>query len=253
MNNTPLRDKKKSPRFKPKPITLLKEEISEQSITLLDQLYTKLLEVNRIVTPEIAERLWEYQWQELTQRKLPLRIKEKSKEALCVIKKTAQIQTFKDLVDFQQKILITSGRLRESIRIANMQVFYPTITRKAWRAPSQKSLPKLIEELDRFLQEPFKKDTPLIKICLVQYLILTVHPFCDGNGRVSRLILPHLLPRDLPFRLQGVNYYFKSEEFYNLIAEVSAFDFPGDINIWIQGWSLIVQSYLDSLHRLLTE
>ena len=55
--------------------------------------------------------------------------------------------------------------------------------------PPKEELPKLINELCTFFNtEDEKFIHPIIKGCIIHFMIAWIHPFCDGNGRTARAI-----------------------------------------------------------------
>jgi len=55
--------------------------------------------------------------------------------------------------------------------------------------PSPETLPALMRDLERFINEPDAADLdPLIKMALIHHQFESIHPFYDGNGRSGRIL-----------------------------------------------------------------
>ena len=56
--------------------------------------------------------------------------------------------------------------------------------------PSVKELPGLMEELYKFFNDEDEGDFihPVIKACIIHFLVGFIHPFTDGNGRTARAL-----------------------------------------------------------------
>ncbi|QBR49651.1 Fic family protein [Erwinia sp. QL-Z3] len=60
--------------------------------------------------------------------------------------------------------------------------------------PSHTQLDEYIETLCHWANEPHEKDVtgsyihPLLKACVLHFMIGYIHPFCDGNGRTARAL-----------------------------------------------------------------
>ncbi len=55
--------------------------------------------------------------------------------------------------------------------------------------PPPSHLPEALDELEKYLHVKDSPFDPLVRAFLVHYQFETIHPFCDGNGRVGRLLL----------------------------------------------------------------
>ncbi len=92
-----------------------------------------------------------------------------------------------------------------------------------FRGPSEKKVPSLINELLQWLESLDKlKLHPIIKAGLFHSQFVHIHPFSDGNGRVTRLLTTLLLYFDgWDFRKVIVLEEFynkKREDYYNALA-----------------------------------
>lgn len=80
--------------------------------------------------------------------------------------------------------------------------------------------------------------TPLIKVASFVYDFLSIHPFQDGNGRLSRLISTFLLLKNGYKWIQYVSFEHEIEnrknEYYHALRSCQAQRPNEDITVWIQ-------------------
>ncbi len=77
--------------------------------------------------------------------------------------------------------------------------------------PNFKEVPKLIEEMFKWYKENKKVLHAFELAALVSMKFVSIHPFVDGNGRVSRLIMNFILKK---FGYPEINVYFKHRDNY---------------------------------------
>ena len=65
-----------------------------------------------------------------------------------------------------------------------------TINDAIFIPPVHTSIPELMGDIEKFLNDDEVFFPELLKIALVHYQFETIHPFLDGNGRVGRLLIP---------------------------------------------------------------
>lgn len=79
---------------------------------------------------------------------------------------------------------------------------------------------------------------PLIKIAALVYDFLSVHPFQDGNGRLSRLISTLLLLKNGYKWIQYVSFEheieYRKNEYYQVLRSCQAQRPNEDITVWVQ-------------------
>jgi Fic family protein len=54
--------------------------------------------------------------------------------------------------------------------------------------PEAKDVAKLMNELIQWIQDNHTQIDPIILACIVHHSILLIHPYIDGNGRLSRFV-----------------------------------------------------------------
>ncbi len=111
----------------------------------------------------------------------------------------------------------------------------------AHRPPPAIEVPYLITDLVEWLNLPESREIhPAIRAAIVHYILVAIHPFIEGNGRVSRAfaMLPLYVESYDIRRLFSIEEYFdrNAESYYNTIQETHqlSFDiFKRDLTKWI--------------------
>ena len=73
----------------------------------------------------------------------------------------------------------------------NGQVYIGSVGRVIHTPPEYKKVPYMIHELFKYIEN--SRDSIWIKASVAQFIFVFIHPFCDGNGRVGRMITQHVL------------------------------------------------------------
>ncbi len=115
----------------------------------------------------------------------------------------------------------------------------------AHRPPPSIEVPYLMADLIDWLNSPESLEIhPVIKSAITQYILVAIHPFIEGNGRVSRAfaILPLYAQGYDIRRLFSMEEYFdrNAEDYYNTIQNthtLSSDIFKRDLSKWIEYYS----------------
>ena len=86
--------------------------------------------------------------------------------------------------------------------------------------PDYDDIHKLMNELFEFFNNNDKKQFthPIIKGCIIHFMVGYIHPFVDGNGRIGRVLNNYLLIREgyVPINIKFIDraqYYDAFKEF----------------------------------------
>ena len=111
----------------------------------------------------------------------------------------------------------------------------------AHRPPPAIEVPYLMTDLVTWLNDPQSREVhPVIRAAITQYVLVAIHPFIEGNGRVSRAfsLLPLFVENYDIRRLFSMEEYFdrNAEDYYNTIQsthEKASDIFKRDLTDWI--------------------
>lgn len=110
-----------------------------------------------------------------------------------------------------------------------------------FKAPDAKDVPKLIKDLLDWLKQSKKEGVhPIIRSGILHLEFVSIHPFTDGNGRVSRLLTQLQLYRDSwDFRKILVLEDFYNQDrlsYYNAEQEVQGHHYKkgSDFTSWLE-------------------
>jgi Fic family protein len=125
------------------------------------------------------------------------------------------------------------GRLRNYM----VTVGSPEMGGVHYGAPHE-TLGETLEEFISFLRSRrFQQNHPVIKALLAHFFLVTIHPFGDGNGRVSRLLEAGILFQS-EYNIHGFyglsNYFYRNEAEYELLLQGCRQGTPFDLTPFVQ-------------------
>lgn len=98
--------------------------------------------------------------------------------------------------------------------------------RTVYEGPPLESVNELVEELMAYLNNPHDDSNVKVRAAMAHLNLVMIHPFSDGNGRMSRCLQSLVLAREkiLDPRFCSMEEYlgYKQREYYNILSEVGA-------------------------------
>lgn len=95
----------------------------------------------------------------------------------------------------------------------------------------------LVDEFVQFVNSgPFMAQHPVVRALLAHFFLVTIHPFGDGNGRVSRLVEAGILYQGgyNIFGFYGLsNYFYRHGDQYKRLLQQSRRTQPFDLNAFV--------------------
>lgn len=118
-----------------------------------------------------------------------------------------------------------------------------TIKNARYIPPNPNDMLTAMSDLEKYINNDDSLD-PLIQAALIHYQFETIHPFLDGNGRVSRLLITLFLMEKgiLTTPALYISYYLKMNrvEYYDRMTQVRR---TGDYEQWV---TFFLQAFADS-------
>ncbi len=153
--------------------------------------------------------------------------------------KTGRVLLLNDILHIHE--LVTKGsdetnNVPGRMRMHGVQVGTPALGGVHVGAPHQ-SLPRLMEGFVEFVNSPkVRAEHPVIRALLAHFFLVTLHPFGDGNGRVSRLVEAAILYEG-GYNVYGFyglsNYFYRHGDEYKTRLQESRRVQPFDIKPFI--------------------
>ncbi len=106
------------------------------------------------------------------------------------------------------------------------------------RGAPHRQLPKLMEEYVQFIESGrFHNENAVIHALVAHFFLVTIHPFGDGNGRVSRLVEAGILFKK-GYNVHGFyglsNYFYRNQDKYKMLLQLSRRQYPFDLSSFIK-------------------
>jgi Fic family protein len=122
-----------------------------------------------------------------------------------------------------------------------------------YEAPPSSQLDKEMEAFLHWFNHPPENLDGLIRAAIAHLWFVTLHPFEDGNGRLSRVITDKALSQDekSPRRLYSLSSQIirKRNEYYNILESTQKGSF--DITEWLSWFLKIFMASIDSSRGLI--
>ena len=105
------------------------------------------------------------------------------------------------------------------------------------RGAPHETLPRLLEEFVAFVNSPrMTARHPVLQALVAHFFLVTIHPFGDGNGRVSRLVEAGILYEG-GYNVLGFyglsNFFYQHGDEYRLLLQESRHRQPFDLNAFV--------------------
>ena len=123
------------------------------------------------------------------------------------------------------------------LRAYSVQVGSPDMGGIHIGAPHER-LGELMEEFVSFINSSrFRNNHPVVEALLAHFFLTTIHPFGDGNGRVSRLLEAGILYQN-EYNVHGFyglsNYFYANEIEYKTLLQKCRRRRPFDVSLFIK-------------------
>src|SRR5262249_32456546 len=123
----------------------------------------------------------------------------------------------------------------------------------AYQGPPSDEVPGLMAELVAWLRAPDPDEPVVVRAAMAHLHLVSIHPFADGNGRMSRILQSLVLARGgvLAPELASIEGYLAShpQDYYDALqaAHGPIYDPAGDATRWLD---FCLEAHLEEARRL---
>jgi Fic family protein len=126
-----------------------------------------------------------------------------------------------------------------------------------YEAPAAEIVPGLMDEVVEWLENGDRSGHVAVRAAMAHLHVVSVHPFRDGNGRVSRIVQSLVLARDgiVSPEFASIEEYLSrhTAEYYEALRRVQGagrYDPARDVRSWVR---FCIDAHLDQARRRLTQ
>ncbi len=126
------------------------------------------------------------------------------------------------------------------------------VTAGSYQAPRYNDVPRLMKQFVRWLNDGNGRSLdPIVRAIVAGFLLVSIHPFGDGNGRTSRGVESYLLYR-AGINVRGfyslANYYYQNRDRYVELLDHVRFRSDPDVTPFVSFALEGLASELEQLH-----
>ena len=153
------------------------------------------------------------------------------------------VQDILHMHDLMTRLSDESNNVPGRLRTHGVQVGTPEYGGVHLGAPHE-DLPRLIDDFVDFVNSPrLRSEHPVVRALLAHFFLVTIHPFGDGNGRVSRLVEAAILYEG-GYNVHGFhglsNYFYRNGDDYKRRLQecrrVQPFDLAPFVEFGLRGF-----------------
>lgn len=190
---------------------------------------------------------------------------ERTQEEQEVINAHNILNFIRDIVNRNPEGIITEDLIKKLHYLNTEQCHYPGNVPGQYRqgpvhageylAPEHAQVPRLMDEFIRFINSRMALEgyNPIIRAVIAHFYVVSIHPFCDGNGRVSRALEAYILYQggyNVSSFYSLANFYYKNRSGYIDQLMVARFKYDGNLNAFVK---FSLNGYLQEIEQVQNE